>query len=158
MLIDKLDKAMGTEKVMARDVGVNEGIYNMLLHRLETAKITQRLQSSKEGTRYTVLDPPRIPHKPFQPNILLIAFLGLFVGCAVGVALVIATEFLNTSFIDVEEAKNYLGVPLLGAISKITTVEGLKEAKDRQRWIYSMTIIAGVVVVIVTITISNLFS
>ncbi len=45
MVMDKIDT------VMARDVNVNEAIYNNLLQRLETAKITQRLQSSKEGTQ-----------------------------------------------------------------------------------------------------------
>jgi hypothetical protein len=40
MLIDKMDK------VMARDVNVNETIYNSLLQRFETAKFTQRLESS----------------------------------------------------------------------------------------------------------------
>ena len=46
---------------MARDANVNETIYNTLLQRLETAKITQRLQSSQEGTKYTIIDPPARP-------------------------------------------------------------------------------------------------
>src|SRR3989338_5725355 len=75
------------QNVVARDVGVNEQIYNTLLERLETAKITQRLQSSKEGTRYTILDPPRIPLKPFQPNKYLVALCGLFLGTLAGVGL-----------------------------------------------------------------------
>lgn len=143
------------QKVVARDVGVNEQIYNMLLQRLETAKITQRLQSSKEGTRYTVLDPPRIPLKPFKPNKFLIAFVGLFFGAAAGAGLVIAAEFLDKSFIDVEEAKNFLGVPLFGAISKINTPESIRREKEQTRWLYSLTGAAGVVVVVVTMAVAN---
>jgi LPS O-antigen subunit length determinant protein (WzzB/FepE family) len=150
MLIDKLDN------VMARDVHVNESIYNMLLQRLETAKITQRLNTSKEGTRYTILDPPRVPLHPFKPNKALIAFLGLFLGGVFGIGLVIAAEFLDKSFIDVEDAKNHFGVPLLGAISKINTVDTLRQVKEKQRWLYSMTFVSGVVVVIITMTISTL--
>ena len=55
MLMDKIDT------VMARDVDVNENIYNSLLQRLETAKITQRLQSSNEGTSYTIIEDARVP-------------------------------------------------------------------------------------------------
>jgi len=150
MLLEKLDN------VMARDIQVNSQIYNMLLNRLETAKITQRLQSSKEGTRYTILDPPRVPLAPFQPNKPLIAFIGLFFGAMIGAGLVLAAEFLDKSFIDVEEAKDFLGVPLLGAISKINTLDSIRMERERERWIYSLTLVAGIVIVIVTLTVSKL--
>ncbi|MBI5416062.1 MAG: hypothetical protein HZA29_04530 [Candidatus Omnitrophica bacterium] len=143
------------QKVMARDVGVNEGIYNMLLERLETAKITQRLQSSKEGTQYTVLDPPRIPLRPFKPNKLLVALIGLFLGVLCGTGLVIAAEFLDKSFIDVEDAKNFLGVPLLGAISRINTEESVRQEREQQRWLYTTAAAAGVIVVIVVMVVAN---
>lgn len=143
------------QKVLARDAGVNENIYNMLLQRLETAKITQRLQSSKEGTQYTILEPPRIPLKPFQPNVVLVAFIGLFLGAAAGVSLVIGAEFLDKSFIDVEEAKNFLGVPLLGAISKINTTDSIRMEHEKERWLYTTTVAIGVIVVAVTVAASN---
>lgn len=140
------------QKVLARDVGVNEEIYNRLLQRIETAKITQRLQSSKEGTYYKIIDPPRIPLKPFKPNRILIAFVGLFLGLISGVGLVIAFEFLDNSFIDVEEAKEYLGVTLFGAISKINTPETVRKEKEQKRWLYSLTFIMGIIMVILTVT------
>ena len=149
MLLDKLDN------VVARDTKVNEQIYNMLLQRLETAKITQRLQTSKEGTRYSVLDPPRVPLKPSKPNKALVAFVGLFLGLLFGAGLVVAAEFLDKSFIDVEEAKGCLGVPLLGAISKINTADSLREAKEKNRWRYSMALVAGIAIVILTAALST---
>lgn len=149
MLVDKLDM------VMARDVKVNEGIYNMLLQRLETAKITQRLQSSKEGTRYTILDPPRVPIKPVEPNKLLVSFLGLFLGIFAGIGLVIVVEFLDSSFLDVQEAKEYLGEPLLGAISKIRTLDSIREDQERQKWYIGLTLVSGVSVVILAAFIAH---
>ncbi len=149
MLIDKL------ENVMARDVKVNEEIYNMLLQRLETAKITQRLQLSKEGTKYTILDPPRVPHKPFKPNKVLVAMVGLVLGGMLGVVLVVAVEFLDKSFLDVEEAKNFLGIPLLGAISKITTEALVRHERERKRWLYSLTFIAGITMIALTVTLTS---
>ncbi|MCR4336419.1 MAG: Wzz/FepE/Etk N-terminal domain-containing protein [Candidatus Omnitrophica bacterium] len=152
MLLDKLDN------VMARDVDVNASIYNMLLQRLETAKITQRLQSSKEGTKYTVLDPPRIPRKPFYPNKFLVTLMGIFFGCMVGAGLVVVMEFFDRSFIDVEEAKEYLGVPLLGAISKITTEDSLRIERERETWLYVLMLVAGSIIVLVTLTATNLMN
>ena len=149
MLIDKLDM------VIARDENVNTKIYNMLLERLETAKITQRLQSSKEGTRYTVLDPPRVPFKPAKPNKLFVAFIGLISGLGLGVALVLAIEFLDKSFLDVEDATKFFGMPLLGAISRITTEANIKNEKEKAVWLYSLTTVVGVVAIILTKAMAN---
>ncbi|MCK5215587.1 MAG: hypothetical protein KAR05_09570 [Candidatus Omnitrophica bacterium] len=151
MLLEKLDK------VMARDEEVNSSIYNVLLQRLETAKITKRLQASKEGTRYTIVEPPRIPLDAFKPDKIVVALSGLFMGVLLGLCLVVATEFLDKSFIDVEDAKEFLGVPLLGAISKINTENSIRHERDKERWIYSLTFVAGVAIILVTITISTLF-
>jgi len=143
------------ESAIARDVGVNEQIYNMLLQRLETAKITQRLQSSKEGTHYDIIDPPRIPLRPFKPNKILVAIVGLFLGGAAGVGLVMACEFLDRSFIDVEEAKEYLGVTLIGAISKINTPESIRKEKEKMRWLYGLTVVIGVIMIVATTSIAD---
>ncbi len=121
--------------VFARDMAVNEQIYNMLLQRLETAKITRRLEASQEGTRYTVLDPARLPLRPIKPNKLLTAFLGLFVGVIVGIGFVFSVEFFDHSFLSVEEAKAFLPGPVLGAISKITTEDELDEMRRRKRFL-----------------------
>ena len=141
MLIDKMDD------VRARDVDVNTNIYNSLLQRLETAKITQRLQSSKEGTRYTILDPPRIPLKPSEPNMLLNTILGIFLGLGIGGVLVFLTEFLDKSFLDVQEAKEFLGIPLLGSISKITTAEIMEEERQKQTWLLFWMCSAGILMI-----------
>ena len=150
MLMDKLDT------VMARDVSVNEGIYNMLLQRLETAKITQRLQSSKEGTRYTILDPPRLPLRPVQPNVIMVIVAGLVLGGMIGAAFVILSEFLDNSFLDVQEAKEFLGEPLLGAISKIRTADSVREEQEKQKWYMGLTFTSGVVAIILAICLANI--
>lgn len=146
------------ENVLARDARVNENIYNVLLQRLETAKITQRLQSSKEGTRYTIIDPPRIPIDPIKPNRPLVAFIGLFIGVLFGFCLVAGGEFLDKSFIDVEEAKEFLGVPLLGAISKIETADSIRAAKNKMVWMYSLTIILGIAAITITSVVAGMIN
>ena len=128
MLINKLDT------VMARDANVNETIYNALLQRLETAKITQSLQSSKEGTKYLILDPPRVPLQPTQPNVPLVILMGLFMGVVSGAGLIFMSEFMDKSFLDVQEASEHVGMPFLGAISKINTQESIFEEHERNKW------------------------
>ena len=136
---------------MARDVNVNETIYNTLLQRLETAKITQRLQSSQEGTKYTIIDPPRVPLSPIEPNVPLVIVIGLILGISAGGSLVLMSGFLDRSFLDVQEASEFLGVPLLGVISKINTEESLSEAKGKNKWTLFWMLSVGVFLVALTI-------
>jgi len=142
MLMDKLDTTL------ARDKNVNELIYNMLLQKLETAKITQRLEVSKEGTRYTVIDPPRLPLKPAGPNKFKLIFLGLFLGCGTGVGLVFSREFMDQSFLDIEDAKVSLGYPVLGGISRITTQEEIDKEKYQVKRIVVIALAASSIVII----------
>jgi uncharacterized protein involved in exopolysaccharide biosynthesis len=148
MLIDKLDD------VMARDVNVNEQIYNSLLQRLETARITQRLQTSKEGTRYTILDPPRVPIRPIRPNPIVNTIAGLFLGLLIGGGMVFMTEFLDKSFLDVQEAKEFFGAPLLGAISKITTTELIEQQRQQQTWFLFWMGSAGILLIAFTVMVA----
>jgi len=130
LLMDKVGSTM------ARDINVNDRIYQMLLERLETAKITQRLEMSKSGTRYTIIDPPRLPLHPSKPNKIKVILIGLILGAFSGVGLVFGKEFLDHSFLDIEDAKQNLDLPVLGAISRITTQEEIdKEKNIENKWI-----------------------
>lgn len=126
LLMDKVDTTM------ARDMNVNANIYNMLLQKLETAKITQRLEASKSGTRYNIIDPPRLPQKPVKPNKIQVILLGLIMGCFAGTGLVYGKEFLDRSYIDLEDAKAHLDLPVLGGISRIRSQEDIKTEKAKK--------------------------
>ena len=145
MLIDKLGD------VVARDAKVNEQLYNILLERLETAKITQSLEASKEGTRYTILDPARLPLKPIKPNKIIILMMGLFLGVCAGVSSVFISEMLDHSFLDVEGAKAALGIPVLGAISKIVTQADIRAQKMRNIQITGISLMMTVLLVMAII-------
>lgn len=145
MLMDKVDSAL------ARDTKVNENIYNLLLQKLETAKITQRLEASKEGTRYTIIDPPRLPLSPSKPKKPLVIFLGIFAGICLGVGLIFAREFLDSSFLDLEEAKTILGVTILGAISRLTTQDEIDKEKAQRKKLITIGAIASVSLLIIAL-------
>ncbi|MFA4932973.1 MAG: GNVR domain-containing protein [Candidatus Omnitrophota bacterium] len=148
MVIDKLDSAL------ARDKNVNEMIYNLLLQKLETAKITQRLEASKSGTRYTVIDPARLPLTPSKPNKTVVILLGLLLGAATGAGLVFGSEFMDQSFVDIEDAKNSLELPILGGISRITTQEEIDKEKLKKKKFITITLVASVIMIITAILIS----
>lgn len=145
LLLERMDK------VQARDEDVNQKLYNELLSRLETAKITRRLESSKEGTRYTVLDPARLPIKPVKPNKIVTMLLGLMAGLGSGIGLVFLMEAFDHSFLGVDEAKVFLALPIFGAVSKIITQDDITAQKIRNTRITAASIATGIVLLIVII-------
>jgi len=145
LLLDKLDK---TE---ARNQGVTQKLYDELLSRLETAKITQRLEASREGTKYTILDPPRIPLKPAKPNKAMLLFLGLFVGGCGGIGLIFLAELFDHSFLGVDEAKSFLDLPIFGAVSKIITEDDIKAQKMRNARVTAISVVTAIVLLIAII-------
>lgn len=145
LLLERMDD------VGARDAGINSRLYDKLLERLETAKITQRLEASKQGTQYIILDPARLPLKPIKPNKPLVMFMGAFLGLCAGTGLVFGVEVFDHSFLGVDEAKIFLDLPVLGAISKIVTQADLKAQRLNRAKITSASVITGVVLLILII-------
>jgi len=145
LLMERLDK------VQARDTDVTQKLYNELLSRLETAKITQRLESSKEGTRYTILDPARLPLKPIKPNKIVMLLMGMFLGLSSGIGIIALVELFDHSFLGVDEARGYLEFPVFGAISKIVTQKDIAEQKLKNTRITGISIVTGVVLLILII-------
>ena len=72
----------------------------------------------------------------------------------VGGGLVFMAEFLDKSFLDIQEAKEFFGAPLLGAISKITTAEIVTEQHQQQTWFLFWMGSAGVLLIAFTVMVA----
>ncbi len=118
------------------DTTVNENIYSMLLQRLETARITKQLDSFKEGTRFTIIDPPRLPLKPVKPDPVKFLMLGIMLGCGVGYGCIFLAEMVDQSFKNINDAKAELGLPILGTITAIITEKEFNKQKQGARFSY----------------------
>jgi hypothetical protein len=77
--------------------------------------------------------------------------MGIFAGICLGVGLIFAREFLDSSFLDLEEAKIDLGVPILGAISRLTTQEEIDKEKAKQKKLITIGAIVSATLLIITL-------
>jgi polysaccharide chain length determinant protein (PEP-CTERM system associated) len=113
---------------LTRDYETKQKFFQMFLEHLETANISERLELRQQGTRFEILDPPRLPLRPSRPQRRLLAVLGLFLGILIGGAVAYAREAVDDSFRDPMSAGAVLGVPVLGTIPSIAG-----EAEERRR-------------------------
>jgi polysaccharide chain length determinant protein (PEP-CTERM system associated) len=133
---------------LTRDMGVNESIYAMLLNRLETANISQRLERAERGTRFKIIDPARFPLHPVRPNKKMIAFIAFVIGSILGLGCVFLGEYTDHSLRSLEDAETILGIPSLGSISKIITIEDIKTNRKKRKRIIILASIISIVILI----------
>ncbi len=117
---------------LQRDYMVNANIYESLLQRLETAKISETLEQSEKGPRFRILEPARLPLQPVKPNKILVVLGGFLVGMLVGGVVVYLLDLSNTSIRTVDEARNILSFPIFGSIPPINPEELLIQESLRR--------------------------
>jgi len=71
----------------------NQAKYNDLMSKLMEAKTAHGLESEQKGERFTLVEAPRLPQKPYKPNRLAIVLIGIVLGLGTGVGLAALIEF-----------------------------------------------------------------
>ncbi len=118
---------------LTRDYQVQAGTYQHLQERMQRAKITRRLGESDEGLKFKILEPARLPLRPYKPNMMKLALFGLFLGAFVGAGVVFLVEYLDQSFQSSEELQTALAIPVLGSIATIITEADLEAQRERMK-------------------------
>jgi len=59
---------------------------------------------------------------------------------------------MDNSYLDIEDAKRELKLPILGAISRITTHEAIEVEKNRRRMLIVTGLASGVFVIVITMS------
>ncbi|MDR4470463.1 MAG: hypothetical protein MRJ68_19555, partial [Nitrospira sp.] len=86
----RLERSPGIEPeylVLMRDRDTSAQKYQEIRSRLLEAKVAEGLEVQRKGERFSLIDPPSLPEKPFKPNRMAIVLLGviLAIGCGLGV-------------------------------------------------------------------------
>ena len=116
----------------ARDAQVAGELYIMLAKRLEESKVAEVMTP----TNVQIVDEPTFPERPISPRkartLLLAALLGLLLSSGY----VVFMELTNRTIRSEDDVKNYLGLPVMGAIpdeesmSRAMTIQKEMESKE----------------------------
>jgi len=138
---------------LTRDYVTLQQMYTTLLSKKEDSKMATTLERRQIGEQFNVLDPARIPEKPFSPNRPRLAAMGLAAGLGVGFLLIALMEYRDQSFKADHEIVRLLALPVLAVVPTMQSVAEKKWAFRKRLLIASActkTVLLGFAVVTYT--------
>ena len=93
--------------------------YERLLKKSQDAQQAENLEKRQKGEQFRIIDPARVPEKPFSPDVNKILLIGLLAGLGGGFGLAFFREQLDRSFHDSGDVEVTLGLKVLATIPKI---------------------------------------
>jgi polysaccharide chain length determinant protein (PEP-CTERM system associated) len=131
------------KELTGRQINIAEK-HNDLTRKHMEAKVAHGLEIGQKGERFTLIDPPRRPEKPFKPNRSAILIGGIIVGLVVGAGWTALREYADQSVRSENRLTADTGFPVLGQVPQILS------KSDRQR-LFVRRLASGSAVVMVAI-------
>ncbi|UCH21532.1 MAG: chain-length determining protein [Deltaproteobacteria bacterium] len=127
--IEATPKVEETYKALAIERNNTQAKYDDLVRKFMEAKVAHGLEKEQKGERFTIIDPARLPEKPYKPNRLAIMMIGLVLGVAAGVAVASIKEFTDSSVRSSDMLSAVTSFPVLAGIPEITTPKDIRRKK-----------------------------
>ena len=105
--------------LLTRDYNNTRDSYSSLLRKSQEAQQAENLERRQKGEQFKVIDPARVPEKPYKPDIPKTLLVGLFLGLGSGVAAAFFREQMDRSFRDAEDLHVTFGLKILANIPRI---------------------------------------
>jgi uncharacterized protein involved in exopolysaccharide biosynthesis len=128
--VDKIAQVETDLKKLNRDYGVVQERYQELLGRMETLRSKQRLDPMTDTIQFRTLEPPFAAAEPVGPNRPLFLAAITVVGIGLGAVLTFGLNLLNPVFFTRRSVKRVAGLPVLGSVSLLLSVQ---EERGRRR-------------------------
>jgi capsular exopolysaccharide synthesis family protein len=112
---------------LAREVRIQEDLYNLLNRRAKEALIAE----SERMDTAAIIDRASLPIMPVAPKYGINILFAIGIGSVLGSIFAIIAENLDTSIARIEEVEEYLQLPVLGVIPTITEEHLVEEEKSK---------------------------
>jgi uncharacterized protein involved in exopolysaccharide biosynthesis len=119
--------------VLTRDRDTSGQKYQDIRSRLLEAKVSEGLEVQRKGERFSLIDPPGLPGKPFKPNRLAIVLLGFMLAVGGGIGVGAAAESLDHSIRTPEQLLSLTQQFPLAVIPFMPNEDDVSRARLRRR-------------------------
>jgi polysaccharide chain length determinant protein (PEP-CTERM system associated) len=112
-----------------RDYNNIRETYNSLLGRKLEAEIAVSMETKQKGEQFRILDPAKVPVRPFKPDMRRMLLMSIALGLALGCGLAYLKEMMDTSYKTPQEVEEELQLPVLVSMPIGYTQRELKRIK-----------------------------
>jgi polysaccharide chain length determinant protein (PEP-CTERM system associated) len=117
---------------LTRDYSTLQNSYQTLLAKREESKIAVDLERRNIGEQFRVLDPARVPERPFSPDRLRIQLVGAIAGLMLGLVVVGLLEYRDFQFHSEEDIGRILALPVLVVVPMMYSASDLRLRRTRR--------------------------
>jgi polysaccharide biosynthesis transport protein len=142
--IELSPKVESDYKVLMMERNNTQAKYDDLMKKFMESKVSQGLEKEQKGERFTIIDPARLPEKPYRPNRPAIMLIGLVLGLGAGLGSASLKEFFDTTVHSASMLTAATSFPVLAGIPIVELND--MAGKNKIRWI-----LAGIALLLILI-------
>lgn len=117
---------------LTRDYDTINRMYNSLLAKSEESKLSMNLEARQVGQQFRILDPARVPARPFSPNRARLYSMGAFGGLGFGAAVVFLIFYRDSSLKTDDDVMVSLGIPVLALVPMMQSTADQRRSRQRR--------------------------
>jgi uncharacterized protein involved in exopolysaccharide biosynthesis len=104
---------------LKQEVDVDRENYKLYLSKMEESRISDAMDTNKMAN-VSLIEAAQPPIKPVSPKVFLNIILSIFLGSFGGLGLAFFLEYLDDSLEDIRDVEEYLQVPVLASVPKLS--------------------------------------
>jgi len=113
---DKQNAAAVTLRALRTEVAANKQLYETIISRFKETDVVSD-QSKQADAK--IISRATVPFVPFYPRKRVIVSVALFFSAAIGVAIALLLDFLDSGFRSAQQIEDIIGLPAIGTIPKL---------------------------------------
>ena len=134
---------------LARDMGNSRERFRDLRDKQMKAQVAEQLERERKAERFTLIEPPIFPEKPYRPNRSLIVLMGLILALAGCVGAVALRETLDQTVHSARDVIRVMQVPMLAVLPSLPSPALVRRRVVGRR--LAMASVIGLVVITVVL-------
>ena len=134
---------------LARDMGNSREHFRDLRDKQMKAQVAEQLERERKAERFTLIEPPIFPEKPYRPNRSLIVLMGFVLALAGCIGAVALRETLDQTVHSARDVIRVMQVPMLAVLPLLPSAALVRRRTIGRRVAVALTV--GLVVLAVVI-------